>query len=178
MHLELMRIKDKEWPSIEEPLQYSSAKVWYCKFRSLAPISQFKNLKTLVIAGFPDSTLDPISSIVGLEYLQIVHMPKITSLDGLSGLKNLQSLSLSTLPSWDSSGKRTIVDSLHPIAALKKLKYMELYGICPANSTLVDLEDCASLVSASFSKYPTGVADQFIEKMGLIKKGVQYPVPT
>jgi len=80
MHLEMMRLKDKEWREVEDPLMYSSARIWFCKFRSLAAISQFRNLKTLVIAGLPDSSLNSVSNLVGLEYLQIVHMPKIMAI--------------------------------------------------------------------------------------------------
>lgn len=176
MFLDLVRLQDKDWPQIEDPDKYTSVRVWFCKYRTLDAISYFQNLKNLVIAGFPDPSLVAISRLTELEYLRILHLPKITSLAGIEKLKNLESLSLSTAPSWDSSGKRTEVDSLAPVGTLEKLKHIELFGVCQTGSSLSELESCSSLVTGRFNKYPKGVAEQFIEKMGLKNQFVPEPV--
>lgn len=54
MHLELMRDPSRTFPTVAEPESVLSAKVWHCKYKSLFPMAQLRNLEELVIAGFPE----------------------------------------------------------------------------------------------------------------------------
>src|ERR1700761_5723554 len=105
-------------PSFTDPGGIRSLRVWFCKYETLASLSGLRQLQTLVIAGFPDTSLEILSAFSELRCLQIVHLPRISDLSPLSDCQQLESLSLETLPSWDSSGKVTKVNSLAPIAGL------------------------------------------------------------
>ena len=171
MHLDLMRDSSTEFPKIEHQAEIRTLRVWHCKYKSLAPLTELCNLEELVIGSFPDESLETVASLRKLRYLSIVHMPKVTNLEPLSKLGDVESLSLSTSPSWDSAGKRTIVNSIEPLAKMKSLRHLELLGVCPANRSLAVLGQCKNLQSARFSQYPvdeverfyrlTGVANQF-----------------
>ena len=94
-------------------------------------------------------------------------MPKITTLAGLEHMTNLEVLSLSTLPWWDSMRKCTVVDSLSPLSALPKLKHLELFGVRPADKSLAELQRCPALESARFSQYPEAEIARFYRETGL-----------
>ena len=173
-HLDFMRDKATTFPEVENPLEVRTMRIWHCKYKSLQSLSNFENLEELVIASFPDGSFDMLSSIIKLRYLSVLHLPKITDLGVLSSMENVESLSLSTSPSWDTSGKCTIVNSLEPVAMMKSLKHLELFGVCSADKSLRALEKCKNLLTARFSQYPeeevkwfyqtTGVANTFNPK--------------
>jgi hypothetical protein len=154
MHIEFTRDKARVFPTVTAPLEVSSARVWHCKYDTLAPLSQFKNVQSLVIATYPDQTLELLNGLTQLEALQILHMPGVTSLEPLSQLRRLRRLSLGTLPSWDAAGKLTLVDSLAPLATLPVLEELELYGVVPRSRLADDLYRCPSLTRVRLSKYP------------------------
>ena len=81
---------------------------------ALAPLKQFRFLQAADIATYPDETLEQISDLDELRYLRILHMPKVADLSPLENLRRLVTVSLSTLPSWDASSKRTVVKSIAP----------------------------------------------------------------
>lgn len=173
MHLDLMREVATDFPKIDNKNEVTSLRIWHCKYRTLEGIRQFSNLHTLVVAKWPDTSLSILSE-VGLEYLRIVHLPKIHDLAPLRGLQRLRSLSLQTLPSWDPSGKVQQVESLEPISQLSNLEHLELFGVVSTDKSLSAIENCKKLVSARFSKYPkqeitryyaaTGVSDAHIPR--------------
>ena len=154
MHIEFIRDKSRVFPKVTAPLEVSSARVWHCKYETLAPLCQFKNVQSLAIANYPDQTFELLSGLTKLEALQILHMPGVTSLEPLSPLRRLRRLSLSTLPSWDAAGKLTLVDSLAPLAALPVLEELELYGVVPQSRLADDLCRSLSLTRVRLSKYP------------------------
>src|SRR4051812_13295548 len=154
VHLDLMRDSSTDFPGLENPGQIRSLRIWHCKYKSLRQLSSCPNLEELVIATFPDSSLDVISSLRNLRYLSIVHLPKVSDLTPLAQLAKLESLSLSTLPSWDSTGRTTVVKSLKPIALLSALKHLELLGVCSPDKSLAEVEQCKMLQSARFARYP------------------------
>lgn len=174
MHLELMRDSATTFPKIEHRAEIHTLRIWHCKYKSLQAIAEFQNLEELVIATFPDKSFEIITPLHKLRYLSVLHMPKISELEVLSELVNIESLSLSTSPAWDSIGKCTLIQSLEPLTKMKMLKHLELFGVCPADKSLAVLEQCKSLVSARFSQYPkseverfycaTGVTNQFNPK--------------
>jgi hypothetical protein len=160
-HLDLMRETAKEFPAIEHRSQIRTLRVWHCKYKSLRAVGDFQNLEELVIATFPDSTLDVLGPLVNLRYLSILHLPKITDIEALSSFGRLETLSLQTSPSWDASGKCTVVASLEPIARMPGLKHLELFGVCPPNKSLAAVEELKTLKSARFSQYPSAEIERF-----------------
>lgn len=120
-----------------------------------------------MIGTYPDADLEPIAFLKGLQYLGVVHLPGITDLGPLAQLTRLRTVRLATLPSWDSSGNVTEVNSLRPLALLPELTHLELLGVRPASETLRDLEDAAGLVSLRVSKYPKEEVARFREVTGV-----------
>jgi hypothetical protein len=84
-------------------------------------------------------------------------------------LSRVEMLSLSTLPSWDASGRVTEVRSLAPIAKMNSLKHVALFGIVSRSRSLMALEDCPNLVVARFSKYPKAEVERFREASGIVR---------
>lgn len=161
VHLELMRDPSRTFPQIADPVTERSAKVWFCKYKSLAPLAELRNLEELVIANFPDESFEFLGRLEKLRFLSVVHMPKICDIAPLASQTQLMSLSLSTLPSWDASRKTTIIESLEPLSSIPALQHLELLGICPPDTSLVPLEKCKNLRTARFSKYPRAEIDRF-----------------
>lgn len=162
-----MRDKANKFPEMGDMSAIRTARIWHCGYRSLMPISGMINVEELVIGTWPDSSLEVLSRMSQLRYLRIVHMPKVVDLAALEHLRNLEVLSLGTLPSWDASRKFTIVDSLAPISRLSKLRQLELFGICAADNSLRDLLHCPQLQSARFSQYPKDEVENFYKVTGL-----------
>lgn len=104
MHLDLMRSLETEFPQVDAAA-IRSLRVWHCKFSSLDALSRFKNLRILVVASWPDDSFDRLASLTELRYLSVVHFPGVGDLTPLASLKSMHTLSLQSLPSWDSSGK-------------------------------------------------------------------------
>ena len=154
MHIEYMRSKEKELNFEGDPLSVTSLKLWHCKFKSLSFLEDFCNLKVLIIGTYPHENFNVLSGLSNLEYLSVVHMPKLNSLSGIDTLKNLKTLYLATSPSWDASGKKTVIESLHPIVNLPQLSNIELHGIVNPEKSLKELFTCNNLKTGMFSKYP------------------------
>ena len=155
MHLALIRDKRKTFPMIENPSAYQSARVWHCGFRTLQPLAQFTKLRKLQIATYPDASFDVLSGLAWLQTLEVLHLPKVTDLSPLANLRNLRRLCLQTLPSWDSSGKLTVVQSLAPIGHLPLLEEVDLIGVVPENRKVDDLLSNPSIKRCRVSKYPS-----------------------
>jgi hypothetical protein len=178
MHLELMRDTAKRMPLIDEPESYDSARIWHCKYVTLAPLERFIKIRALSIATVPDLSLSFLSTLRKLEWLSLLHLPNITDLSPLADLPDLRFLELSTLPGWDASGKRTVVSALEPLQALPFLEHVSLLGVVPADKSLSPLERCRHLTSARFhgvapeekSRFfaVTGAADMHIPKPSYI----------
>lgn len=166
-HLELMRDSSKTFPDVGDKSAIRTARIWHCGYRSLTPVADMINLEELVIGTIPDKSLEFLSNLSRLRYLRILHMPKVTNLEILERLTNIEVLSLSTSPSWDAARKCTIVDSLVPIARLPRLKQLELFGVCPTDKSLRDLQLCPGLQSARFSQYPKDEVARFYRDTGL-----------
>lgn len=166
MHMEFIRDKAPAFPIIAAPLKFTSVRVWHCKFKSLEPLSQLKKLQSLIIANYPDRTLELLSGLKNLRTLEILHLPRVASLEPLSQLRNLRRLSLRTLPSWDASGKVTVVDSLAPLTALPNLEELELFGVVPQSRSVDDLIRCRHLTRVRLSKYPEREQQKVHERWG------------
>jgi hypothetical protein len=174
MHLELMRDEAKAFPDVDGK-DLSSLRVWHCKYASLASLREFSYLRGLDIATFPDASLDPLSALTELRYLSILHLPRVADLGPLRGLVSLRMLRLRTLPSWDSSRKRTFVESLEPLGFLDALRHVELLGVVPADASLAPLERLADLKTANFHGYPRAEVDRFMAASGVSRGHVPEP---
>lgn len=160
MHLELLRDKAVTFPAIVAPDSYTSARVWHCKYRSLAALGQFANLRELVVASWPDPGFEALVPLVNLERLEVVHLPAVTSLAPLALLQRLRRLSLSTLPSWDASRKKSVVESLAPLAELPHLEELELFGVIPQSKKADDLLRSGSLKVVKVSMFPAAEVER------------------
>ena len=139
---------------IEHPVDaIRSARVWHCKYRTLAPLASCAHLRTLVVGTYPDDNLRILESFPELRYLRILHMPKITNLDSISSLRRLDTLSLATAVEWDRRKRVQTVRSLEPIAALPSLRHLELFGIVDHTGSLRSLHGIPALKSARVSGY-------------------------
>jgi hypothetical protein len=99
----------------------------------------------------------------------------VQDLAPLARLTQLEALQLATLPSWDASGKKTIVGSLDPLAELPLLKHLELFGVVPQDKSLAALERCPALVSVRVSKYPKAEITRFYATTKLSDRHVPSP---
>ena len=163
-HLELIGAQVKAFPEVDDPAGVRSLKVRDCKF-SMAPIARFANLEEVEIFALPDATLAFLAGLARLRYLYVIHLSKVTDLDGLP--PSLDTLRLHTLPGWDSSGKRTVVRSLMPIAELPALRHLELFSVVPEDRSLAPLEACPALVTARFQGYPKKEVARFQAATGI-----------
>lgn len=175
MHIELDRDASKTFPRIERREAVRTARIWHCGYKTLEPLKELCNLEVLVIATFPDSSLDFLAELKFLRYLRILHLPKVTRLDPLEKLERVEVLSLETSPSWDARRKCTIVESLAPIARMPALKHLNLFGVRPKNKSLADLEKCPCLQTARFSQYPDAEVKRFHEATGVADDYVPEP---
>ena len=171
MQMDLFRLRETQLEVTGRLRLVTDLRVWFCSYRSLAGLAELQNLQTLVIAGYPDETFEAVRNLSRLEYLQVGHLPGVTDLEPLADLTSLSVLRLSTLPSWDSSGRVTEVCSLGPLAKLPRLRHLELFGVRPPSRSLAELEESTSLRTVRVSKYPqkevrryqtsTGISDDF-----------------
>jgi hypothetical protein len=161
MIADFLRDGARALPGHPDPAAVTALRIWHCKYSSLAGLSEFTNLETLVIATYPDAGLGPLEGLLHLKYLSIMHFPKVSDLQPLSQLQRLRTVRLSTLPAWDSSGKKTIVRSLVPLAELPELAHVELFGVLPEDGMLQALERCPALESVRVSKYRKSEVNRF-----------------
>lgn len=167
MHIEFMRSPEREVPGVSAPGEVTSLTVWHCKFATLERLAIFTNLRALKIATYPDASLESIQGLKHLQWLSVVHMPKVSDLEPLTKLDKLVSLELATLPSWDASSKRQVVNSLHPIARMPRLQFLALFGVIPKDKSLAALEASSSLQTARVSGYPAKEMKRFYEASSL-----------
>jgi hypothetical protein len=142
------------FPSVDDPLRYTAALIKSCRYETLAPLGAFTNLRSLEISQYPDQSFAPLATLVRLERLKIRHMPALQELTGIESLTPLRYLYLATLPSWDASGRVTVVRSLTPLADLPHLTTLRLFGVRPPDKRVDDLLRIRSLTDARISKYP------------------------
>jgi hypothetical protein len=166
MHIDFLRQAGAELPIAPSAPRVTSLRVWHCRFRSLASLAAYEGLEELVVASFPDDSLESIGALPRLRYLKVVHLPKVASLLQLAALSRLESLSLATLPTWDSAKRCTTVSSLEPLASLRSLRHVELFGVCPPDRSLAALYECHWLETARFSRYPSDTVETFYRLTG------------
>ncbi len=173
MYVRLFRDENRKMPEDLNPQAITELKIWHCKYRTLEPLKAFINLRTLIIATYPDDNLDLLIPLINLRYLRILHLPKVSDLSPLEHLKELETLSLETLPSWDASSKATEVQSLNPITKLPKLRHLQLFGVRPPDRSLMPLAECPNLTTARFHKYTKTEIKHFFEMTRIVDKANQ-----
>src|SRR5437870_594532 len=99
MHIDLVREAAHEVPNFADPSSIGSLRIWFCRYETLGPLTTLRQLKTLVIAGVPDENLGFVAELEGLEYLRILHLPRVVDLTPLAELHRLQTLSRRNLSS-------------------------------------------------------------------------------
>jgi hypothetical protein len=172
MNIRLARDRNTSMPPLHPSVD--GLWIWHCRYRTLEPVGDLHKLKYLVIATYPDDSLALLAGLRNLRDLRIMHLPKVRDLAPLAELRRLETLGLSTLPSWDASSKVTEVRSLAPIAKLPSLKHLALFGVVPKGRSLLALRRCNKLVSARFSKYPKAEVKRFYEATQLSD---EFPPP-
>lgn len=175
MHLDLLGRDVKAFPAVEDPSLITSIKLWDCNF-SASPVREFKNLEGLEVFSLRDASLDFLGGLARLRYLRIIHLPKVPYLEGLRSVPSIEVLRLHTLPSWDSSGKRTVVPSIEPLAALPALRHLELFSVVPEDRSLAPLEACTTLLTARFQGFPKREVARFEAATGLPNDFAPEPV--
>jgi hypothetical protein len=176
MYLEFLKKTEPTFPEAASPEEVTAIKVWLCKYKSLANIKACRHLKTLVINGLPEEDPSWIGELTQLEYLWIQNPSKVKSLDFISQLKKLRTLSLSTPPSWDASKKFIEIQSLEPISSLENLNNLELFGVCAPSRSLEALKKCRALARARFNGYPQTVTDDFYNTTNVINEFAPEPI--
>lgn len=171
MKLDLVRDSSKAIPSIEDKAAIRHLRIWHCSYKTLEPISELLNLESLTVAAYPDAALQLVGGLSQLRYLRIMHMPLVDDLSPLAGLAQLRTLLLETSPGWDASGKRTVVQSLSPIAELQHLEHLSLFGVVDRERSLTSLETCPSLRSAQFVGVPKKEVARFYSVTKVVNAG-------
>jgi hypothetical protein len=167
MRLELVRDAARSLPEVESPSKVSTLCVWHCKYETLEAVAEFENLQVLKIASFPDMSFEFLANLSQLKWLSVLHLPKVQDLEAISRITSLRFLELQTLPSWDSSRKRTLVQSLVPLSKLSNLEHISLLGVVSKDMSLVPLEHCKRLKTARFHGYPTQEVERFFQTSGV-----------
>ena len=175
VHIELREDGARTFPEIAEAANVTTLRVWHCKYRSLESLRQFTNLSGLDVLPFPDASLDAVGELGCLRFLSILHLPKVSDLGPLSRLKSLTALRLSTLPSWDASGKKTTVASFEPLAQLAELRHIELLSVVAADNSLRTLERLPLLETANVHGFPKDEVARFFTSSGINKAHVPNP---
>ena len=171
MHIDLVGDKQTAMPQVDSSVD--SLRIWHCRYRTVTLVG------TLRGSGRSSSALFRMTprGVPGfiqrhLRELTIMHLPKVRDLSPLADLRRLERLGLSTLPSWDASGKVVTVRSLKPIADLPRLKYLTLFGIVPKTRSLAALSGCKKLIAARFLKYRKAEVRRFYETSNVAS---EYP---
>jgi hypothetical protein len=130
MKMEASVMRDKTGDEIEKisPDVYHLT-IWYSKVKDWNILRSFKNLQLLKIAGYDGDSIEPITALKNLESLHLLHFPKLASISGIEELKNLKELWLHSLPSWDASNKKLVIDSFNPLKQLKHLTVVNIVGV-------------------------------------------------
>jgi len=96
-------------------------------------------------------TLHGLDRLAVLEYLALRHFRRIKSLGVVGALSKLKVLSLSTIPSWDSSRRCLEVESLDPLRRLSRLEWLSLMGVRPLDNRLEGLHGLTNLKALGIS---------------------------
>lgn len=168
-------VRDNSSVIPEIPLSTQSLRIWACKYKSIAPIAQLRDLRELSIFAVKDDNFEFLAELSKLKYLSLIHAQNLKNVNFLNSLKDLEVLVLATSPSWDVKSKTITVESISPIANLPKLRCLELFGVTNSEKSLRDLLACTNIKFAKFSKYPPAEVDAFYSKTGAVRGNAPDP---
>ena len=126
----------------------------HCGAIGLSRFGALDNLRALTLFAFKAPGLDGVEKLPALEYLQVEHAPKISSLDPLGRCARLRWLSISTPASWDASRKTIKIESFAPLSRLTSLEFLLLMGVEPRDASLRPLARLTRLRQLGFSHVP------------------------
>lgn len=169
MHMDLIWDEAKVFPKIDRKELVTSIKIWNCKYKNFDALSEFVNLKEVAILKYPNTSLDIFLSMPKLRHLEVTHLPKITDFSALPKLENLESLSFSTLPSWDLSGKYLQIPSFEIFSQMKSLKHLELLGLKSLDESLSALEKSKTLKTLIGTQYSETEKQRFYQVTGCVQ---------
>jgi len=110
------------------------------KVRRIASLSGLEKLPKLEALDLDEpESLVGLSALTRLKFLAMSHFTKIHSLQPLGALTALTGLSLSTIASWDASGRVLSVESFAPLSGLIHLEALNLMGVWPEDGALEPL---------------------------------------
>ncbi len=152
MKYQLIRSKDTKGLLIPEAHLITELKIWYSSINDWEILSKFQNLVSLEIAGYDSDSLEPISKLIGLKTLRLLHFPKLQDISKITCNINIENLSLESLPSYDASNKYLEIDSLKPVSSLSKMMKFKMYGVKTKDSSLEFLVKCTKLIDIEIGK--------------------------
>lgn len=85
--------------------------------------------------------------------LALEHIPRITSLEALRGLEQLEILVIHSAVGWDASGKRLTFDDFEPIGSLRNLEHLDLAGVISKDLSLAPLGRLSKLKALFLPNY-------------------------
>jgi hypothetical protein len=106
----------------------------YALSQNLGPLAMLTSLRHLELTD--PHVLDGLDGMRQIESLMLYAFPRITSLDAVGALTNLNKLTLSTPPGYDASRKCYEVESFEPLARLANLGALTMRGIVPKTGGL------------------------------------------
>lgn len=112
-------------------------------------IKEFQGCKTVElhdIVSLSPNDLDPATEVLTLDHF---HRVDTLCLRPLANLRKLRFLSLSTIPTWDGSGRTLKVDTFAHCSDLPKLEVIQIIGVTPREGRLKPLEMLNGLKVAS-----------------------------
>jgi hypothetical protein len=110
------------------------------KIRRASSLSGLEKLPKLEALDLDEpESLVGLSALTRLKYLSMSHFTRIHSLQPLGALTALTGLSLSTIASWDASGRVLSVESFVPLSKLIHLAALNLMGVWPEDGSLEPL---------------------------------------
>lgn len=113
----------------------------FCGKHRLQEIGRHSHVKALELNVFHPESLEGLESFAALEYLFIVHAPKITSFAPLASLAQLKGLLVTTPPSWDASRRTIRIQTIAPLSNLRQLEQLSLTGVEPTTDGLQPLHE-------------------------------------
>jgi hypothetical protein len=60
MIVDHMRDPTRTLPVPPDPTAVTAMRIWHCKYRSLVGLVSFTGLRTLIVASYPDASLEPL----------------------------------------------------------------------------------------------------------------------
>ena len=131
-------------------------------------LSGLRRLQFLELSSLKAASLGGLGKLQELECLILDHAPNLKSIQEIGELDALEELHISTPASWDSSQKCVEVDTLRPLARLKKLQLLTLRGLRPKKGALRPLHGLKSLRVIVISHVPDFTLEDFASLAGAL----------